>query len=233
MAHGFGEVIGNAKKVAGETLGTAYDTSKDAISKAGSGFIDNIRKRQDRIANPPMVAKYGDSRYGKEHQFQFQNSWLDRKSRIAAHELKTGAKSFGIGAVLSGGLYGLMAYATDNSDNDAADRGVNVAKYGVAAAADIAADGVLTGVAAGLATFGGPAGIITGGALTAFNMFAGFGGVDAGSMAMKLMDYTEEKYDEVRNGTKFNMTQNTAMSLQRQLGNIAQAGSNLGEIMHN
>lgn len=252
MAYGFGEVMGEVRNAAGKIVGGTYDSSKEALGGFFNSASQSMRASQDKIENPHkyrsnirnVTDDYGNSQavdmrrgftddYGNVQGMGKSNSWIERKANLGIHETKKGLKNWGIGAAMSGGLYGLMAYATDNADNDASDRGVNAAKYAVAAGVDVAADGVLTGVAAGLATFGGPAGIVAGGAITAFNMLAGFAGLDAGSLAMRAMDYTEAEYENAKTGPKFNMTQNTAMSLQRQLGNIAQSGSNLGEMMHN
>jgi hypothetical protein len=244
---GFGAVVNPATKqlasqlgsLAGSALAVPFDFSKKAVK----GVYTGMENAQNEIADPVLKGKHGG-----RYQSAFGDNWLERnlvnpvaphgswarkKYNLGKHEIKTGAKGFAIGSVLSGAMYGLSAYVTDNPDNDLSDRGINVAKHAVAAGVDMVADLGLTGVAAGLATFGGPIGMMAGLGITAFNIGAGFLGMDAGSLAMNAMNHLEEQYDVAKAGPKFNMTQNTSMALQRQLSNLSMSGSNLGEMMHN
>jgi hypothetical protein len=141
-------------------------------------------------------------------------------------------KSIGVTAGIGAAMYGLSAVMTDDTSADAGDRMSHYVKHGVAGAADVTADLALTGVAAGLTAFG-PVGALLGGGLMAYNMLGGFFGMDAGTGVMNLMNYADEKYEEQRQGPKFNMTQNTSMAMQRQISNLHANGSNLGEMMHN
>ena len=233
MPHGFGQVMKGTGEITsyvgnqlGSMIGSAYNSGMYHISKFSDNQVQGMRTKQDKIANPHMYEQV-------PFTDRSANNWIKQKYNLGKHYGKDQLKGWAFGSLLSGGMYGLSAYMTDNSDNDLSDRGVNIAKHGIAAGVDIAADAGLSAVAAGLATFGGVPGMIAGGALTAFNMFAGFAGYDAGSLAMNAMNYTEEKYNEAKTGPKFNMTQNTSMAMQRQIQNLHAAGSNLGEMMHN
>ena len=255
MAHGFGAILGlGTREIFNRGLNTAGSAISGGLRTVGGttrriagGLYDAAAESQNKIANPHLYES--DNRFYKDKfgnklpksgmdsgggRNLSPNSWLEQKTRIGAHELKTGIKGWAFGGVLSSGLYGLSAWATDDASMATSDRMYNATKHGIAATVDITADAGLTAVGIGLATFGGPIGMMAGMGIQAFNMFAGFAGIDAGSIAMKLMDYAEEEYQTAKNGgSKFNMTNNTSMAIQRQLSNIAMSGSNLGEMMHN
>lgn len=258
MAHGFGNtpqvmkgIFGAGKKELGSMTSNAYDAGMNFIGKMDGNFMDGIRRRQDEVANPHMYKSsvtndYGRSVPGKHMGSSVTddfgnsvsngmkpNSWMTQKKNIMMDSAKGAGKGFAIGGIMSGGLYGLSAYMTDNSDNSAGDRMAHYGKHAIAAGVDMGSDLALTGLGIGLATLGGPAGVIAGSALMAFNMFAGFAGMDAGSLAMTAMNYADEQYDIAKQGPKFNMTQNTSQSMQRQIQNLHASGSNLGEMMHN
>lgn len=234
MPHGFGEVAKGAAQVAGyagrqlgNVVGSTYNSGMDFIGSYGKTYMQNLKNERDLIANPAITGKYG----GKL-QSGFNDSFRKRQGNLFTHYAKDHGKGFLIGGALTTGMYGLGAWATDNPDNSAGDRMANVAKYGVAAGVDTIADLGLSIAATGLSMLG-PAGVIAGGALQAFNIGAGLFGVDAGSLAMNIMNYADEEYDRVKQGPKFNMTQGTSMAMQRQIQNLHASGSNLGEIMHN
>jgi hypothetical protein len=203
--------------------------------------MNGIRKTQAQIENPLMKLK-GENLDEMSSRYVRKNNPMKnmdpgsgtKQFNLFKHHAKDSWKNFKIGTVMSGGLYGLSAYMSDNENASAGDRMANVVKHGVAGTVDVAADFGLTTVAAGLATFGGPGGVVAGGVLMAFNMFAGFAGLDAGSLAMTAMNYADGEYDTAKAGkSKFNMTENTSMAMQRQIQNLHASGSNLGEMMHN
>jgi hypothetical protein len=259
MAHGFGDIAKKTTKILGQgakdvgqfakdefggALGSAYDSSMNGIKS----WMQSRRDANESLFYKPLGK--GEFGIGANSELKYQkfdgedafktvgtgkvNQGSSTRSR--GTYLKNKAKEFGKdmkwSAILSGGLYGLSAYASDDPNAEVGDRGINIAKHGVAAGVDLGADALLTGVATGLSMLG-PLGGIAGGALTAFNMFAGFAGLDAGSLAMNAMNYTEQEYDRVKAGPKFNMTQNNSMAMQRQIQNLHASGSNLGEMMHN
>ena len=141
-------------------------------------------------------------------------------------------KNIGRGAIFSGAMYGFMGYMSDNPQNAASDRMVNIGKHGIAAAADVGADTAFSAAALGLSMFG-PLGVAAGAGLMAYNFVGNLIGIDAGSVALNVMNHFDERYEQDTRGTKFNMTENTSMALQRQVSNLQGAGSNLGEMMHN
>lgn len=157
---------------------------------------------------------------------------MKQMGRKAAAGSKNFLKDVGKGALFSGAMYGLGAYATDNADNDMSDRLVNTTKYGAAFAADVAGDTLLTGVAKVAGMFG-PTGRAVGAAITAFNFGSNLLGIDAGSMLMHGWDHAEDQYYKVKEGPKFDMTGNKSQAMQRQIQNLHASGSNLGEMMHN
>lgn len=233
MPHGFGDVAKGAKEVMGLGLGQMgdfvskeYNTGMKFITKFSDQYLDDMAVKRHKVANPHLYENVPFT--GRK-----EGNWFQQKGNQAAHYTKDQFKGWGIGAGLSVGLYGLSAVMSDNTDADAGDRMVNYSKHAIAAGADLTVDAGLSAVAAGLATFGGIPGMAVGAGITAFNMFAGFAGWDAGSMVMNYMNYAEGKYDEAKAGPKFNMTQNTSMAMQRQIQNMHAAGSNLGEMMHN
>lgn len=136
------------------------------------------------------------------------------------------------GAAISSGMYGLMAFMSDDKNAATSDRMVNYAKHGIAAGVDVASDTALS-LGAGALAMTGPIGATVGGAIMAYNMFAGFVGMDTGSLALNMMNSFDERYKQDKRGPSFDMTQNTSMALQRQIGNLHASGSNLGEMMHN
>lgn len=231
MAWGLGtkSVATGAMQVGSHLVGQAADVMTSPfrfMGKYAMGRHQDISKEIDKIANPHLYEKIPFT--GRE-----SNNFLTRKKNLAKHFGKENLKSLGVGAVISSSMYGLSAYATDNDMNSPGDRMAHYAKHGIAGGIDVMADAALTGVSFGLATFGGPAGMALAGGIQAFNMFAGFAGIDAGSIAMNVMNYAEEEYDKAKRGPKFNMTENTAMAMQRQIQNLHASGSNLGEMMHN
>lgn len=243
MAWGLGEKTTDMAKgamqmgshVAGQAIEVATNPFR-FLGKYSVGSFEQKRMELDRIANPqkydPKFMKSGEQLEMFSSDIK-DNSYIRQKYNLTKHFGKENLKSFGIGTAISGGLYGLSAYATDDPMNSGGDRMAHYGKHAVAAGVDIASDAVLTGASVALATFGGPAGMFVAGGLQMFNMFAGFAGIDAGSIAMNVMNYAEEEYDKAKRGPKFNMTQNTAMAMQRQIQNLHASGSNLGEIMHN
>lgn len=239
MAWGLGETGKGAAQVASYLGGEAVNTIASPfrfMGKYASGRTDEITKELDRIANPHRYDRKFIKSGEQLEMFSSdikENSYGRQKWNLAKHFGKEQGKSFLYGSLLSGSMYGLSAYATDNPDNNAGDRMAHYGKHAIAGGVDIAADAALTSVGIGLATFGGPAGMAIAGGLQLFNMFAGFAGMDAGSIAMNVMNYADEQYDKAKTGPKFNMTQNTAMAMQRQIQNLHASGSNLGEAMHN
>ena len=159
-----------------------------------------------------------------------------RGDRSVGNAIKKQAKDFGkvmkAAPIISGAMYGLSAFLTDDPTKSGGDRLYNQYKHAAALTADVISDFTLTTVAAGLAMTG-PLGMMAGTAITAFNIAGGLMGVDAGSLVMRGMDYAEEEYERAKSGPKFNMTKNTSMALQRQIQNMHASGSNLGEMMHN
>jgi hypothetical protein len=229
MAWGLGETGKGATQVASYLGQEAINTIASPfrfMGKYASGRTNEITKDLDRIANPHLYENV-------PFTGRTSNNIVKQKANLAKHFGKEQGKGFIFGSLLSGSMYGLSAYATDNPDNNAGDRMAHYGKHAIAGGVDVAADLALTGVGIGLATFGGPAGMAMAGGLQLFNMFAGFAGMDAGSIAMNVMNYADEQYDKAKTGPKFNMTQNTAMAMQRQIQNLHASGSNLGEMMHN
>jgi hypothetical protein len=228
-----GNVLKGTGEVAGHLAGEAFSTLTSPLNfirKHGQNSYLKKEKELDKIATPVSEGKYGTNR-----QFAFSNQGFgkDRTSRLAKHFTKDQFKGFGYGLGISSGVYGLVGYATDNNMNNAGDRMAHYGKHAVALGADIASDITLSVAAAGIATLGGPAGVFVAGGLKMFNMFAGFAGIDAGSIAMNVMNYADEEYERRKSGPTINMTQNTSMALQRQIQNMHASGSNLGEMMHN
>lgn len=133
---------------------------------------------------------------------------------------------------ISGAIYGGLAYMTDDKTKSAGDRMFHYTKYGMAAAVDTGTSLGLSAVAAGLSTLG-PMGMMAGAGLEAINLVAPFLGFDPGSIMLNTFEKLEERYDQDRNGPRFNMTQNTSMALQRQLQSLHASGSNIAESMHN
>lgn len=222
LAHGAFSVGGN---IFGKTLKTGLAPIRAARNFVASSYVNKARQI-DQIENPHL---YENVPFTDRER----SSFLRRKGRLAKSNFISHTKSFAIGTALSGGLYGLGAYMTDNDQASAGDRAAHYAKYAVASGVDILADSALTVASFGLATFAGPIGMMAAGGLQMFNMFAGFMGYDAGTLAMNVMDYADEQYDKNKLGPKFNMTQNTTMTMQRQIQNLHASGSNLGEMMHN
>lgn len=238
VAHGAAEVVGYAAGTATSFLRKETGSFFGSMKKASDKYVENYRQRRDEIAKGIKTDSKGIkySEYGQDNFIKDYYAPRGSKRRefynLAAHELKDAGKGLKYSAILGGAMYGLSAYATDNSDNDMSDRAVNIGKHGVALAADLAGDTAIAGIGMGLAMFG-PMGALAGGALNIANMAAGLMGYDAGSIAMNIMNYGEEAYEKARSGPKFNMTQNTSMALQRQIQNMHASGSNLGEMMHN
>ena len=254
MGHGFGIVKEFTKETFGG-LGTAvgYDSSMEAVEKyktkkviqaddaeTALWYKDGKSPIQGRSIGEHIAISYGkDGSVVKGSQNPaFTEVTYDFKGpkspgRYALNKAKGFGKDIGKGALFSGAMYGLSAFATDNADNEASDRMTNVAKHGAAFAADVAGDAVLTGIGTALGTFGGAYGKMAQGAITAFNFGSNLLGIDAGSMMMRTWDYAEEQYYKAKEGPKFDMTGNKSQAMQRQIQNLHASGSNLGEMMHN
>ena len=232
------DVLGYGASQLGGFMSTQLSSFKSSMGKVSNNYMEAYKQKRSDIANDTLTGKYGGKYSSSFDDGPFMRTAMPQGSRrrqfynLAAHDMKDMGKGLGVSAALGGAIYGLSAFATDNSDNDMADRGVNFAKHGVALTADLAGDTAIAGIGMGLAMFG-PAGALAGGALNVANIAAGLMGYDAGSIAMNIMNYGEEAYDKARNGPKFNMTQNTSMALERQIQNLHASGSNLGEMMHN
>ena len=213
-------------QVAGHLLGQAVGIPFRAVRNFALGAYERNLKELSKIKNPHMYENVPFT--GRS-----ESNFFKQQARVGWDQTKGGLKSFAYGTVISGAMYGLGSYATDDPQKSHGDRMAHYSKYAVAGAIDVGSDLALTGVSIGLATFGGPAGAMVAGGLQMFNMFAGFAGMDAGSLAMSVMDYADQEYDKDKMGKKFNMTQNTSMAMQRQIQNMHGSGSNLGEMMHN
>ena len=257
MPHGFGTKAGIAGKLVGNVGNLAWQLTKGAVEFGSEGiragadvvrrssdtFMDGIRTSQynqgmneapkhprGKHGNVRPASQVGDLSNAKFNDIRGKHSSTLRFKKESISQLK----GFGVGTGISMGMYGLMAYASDPGDAvDAGDRMNHYAKNAVGLAADIASDAVLTGIGTVAALTLGPAGAVIAGGITAFNIAGGFLGIDAGTQAMKFMDYADQEYDNRKNGPKFNMTQNSSMAMQRQIQNLHGSGSNMAEQMHN
>jgi hypothetical protein len=232
------DVLGYGAGQLGGFMSKEYSSFKGSIGKASDKYIEGYKQRRSDIAQGVKTDSKG-IRYSEYSEDNFlKDYYAPRGSKrrefynTAVHNAKDMGKGLGVSAALGGAIYGLSAFATDNSDNDMSDRGINFAKHGVALGADLAGDTAIAGIGMGLSMLG-PMGALAGGVLNVANIAAGLMGYDAGSIAMNVMNYAEEAHDKARNGPKFNMTQNTSMALERQIQNLHASGSNLGEMMHN
>ena len=135
-------------------------------------------------------------------------------------------------ALMSGGLYALMGYATYDKDAALHDKALHIGKYAAAGAADIATFGLTETVGTAL-SMAGPLGAMAGGALTLGAMGLTFAGADPASLVLKFGDLAEERYNRIKNGPQFNMTHGSAQALQRHLSTLQSSGSNMAEAMHN
>lgn len=163
-----------------------------------------------------------------------EKSHAERMSKpfSAMGTLKSGAGHLAGLAGFSALTYGLIGIAERNPDNNAADNMLHTGKMVGAAAVDTAA---FAGVDALASTVGllGPWGMIAGGAMHAGMMAMMFTGNDPASLFVKGVDAATSQYDAYKAGPQFNMTSSSAQTLQRHLGSLQSAGSNIAELMHN
>lgn len=253
------DIFGGLRSLTSDTPEIGYNSSMNPMEKgyfqtekAGGGIMAKLmgEKEDYRFAKGDKsyteVSMYDEKSLGYNHKGEegIEGKFAKGKEVGAAGQGKqlvrkgmAGAKGFGKdigkGALFSGAMYGLGAFATDNADNDMSDRLTNTTKYGAAFAADVAGDAVLTGIGTALGAFGGVYGKMAQGAITAFNFGSNLLGIDAGSMVMHGFDHAEEQYYKAKDGPKFDMTGNKSQAMQRQIQNLHASGSNLGEMMHN
>lgn len=139
-------------------------------------------------------------------------------------------KGAGTTAALTAGLstvgYGLGSFLTDDGNTNKVH---HYGKWGIAGGVDVATD--LTATALATLAFGPVGGTIVGLGL----MASGFMGVDPGSIALSAMDHMDETYDKMLNYQRggFQLSNNSAQMLTRQIQNLQSSGSNIAEIMHN
>lgn len=152
--------------------------------------------------------------------------------KFGASAVGQGLKRFGTEAAVTGAFsglaYGAGAYMTQDPSNGLAENVSHYAKWGVAGSIDVATD---VGVTLAASAMFGPMGAVAAGVGL---MAAGFLGVDPGSMALQAMDGMDQMYDRMSGrGSRFQLSENSAQLMQRQIMNLQGAGSNVAEMMHN
>lgn len=152
--------------------------------------------------------------------------------KFGASAVGKGMKRFGTEAAVtgafSGAAYGAGAFMTQDPNNGLAENTAHYAKWGIAGSLDAATDVGLTLAASAMF---GPMGAIAAGVGL---MAAGIMGVDPGSLALEAMDGMDNMYNRMNNrGRNFQLSENSAQLMQRQIQNLQGAGSNVAEMMHN
>lgn len=152
--------------------------------------------------------------------------------KFGASAVGQGMKRMGTEAAITGGFsglaYGAGAFMTQDPSNTLSDNVSHYGKWAIAGGIDAGTDIGLTLAAS--AMFGPLGGFAAGIGL----MAAGFMGIDPGSMAMNAMDGMDNMYSRLENrGNTFQLSENSAQLMQRQLKNLQGAGSNVAEMMHN
>jgi hypothetical protein len=247
-----GKMLNFAGRVAQHTSAHLFKTAPKATWKIGKAIAytgpksmllttDKIVKKIDKTVkqfNSPIVSEplFAEARMSARKAMTSAkegNFWQATKHTGAATLLHSPIGTLGKGLLMSGGMYGLMAYASDDASKSTGDRAASVGKHGIAAVVDATADFALSGVADGIGMLG-PYGMMAAAGIRAYNFGANFVGLDLGSLALRAMDSMDERYNQDRGGgKKFSLSENSSMALQRQISNIHQSGSNMAEVMHN
>lgn len=152
--------------------------------------------------------------------------------KFGASAVGQGMKRFGTEAAVTAGFsvlaYGAGSYMTQDPSNGLAENTAHYGKWAIAGGIDVATD---VGMTLAASAMFGPMGAVAAGVGL---MAAGIMGVDPGSLALSAMDGMDSMYDRMSNrGSKFQLSENSAQLMQRQIANLQGAGSNVAEMMHN